>query len=200
MTLLTIAASVATNVSLQPPTIVLNGDDDARLVQQFTTEAAKELERRVDWGALRKTHIISGSGLDSRFPLPSDFSRLIEGAAVICNGVPLRGGLSADEWNSFTSVVGTPRYFRIDGDWILLYPYPSAGVNVEMTYQSKNWTGTGDTWNDDAEEAELPEDLIALGAVWRWKRYMAADFQDYVAEFESMLTDRAKFEGGVRSP
>ncbi len=202
MTLLTIARSVGYNVGLsEPPQSVfgVDGNDERQLVQ-FTQEAALEIERRVDWGALRKSEVITGTGSDSRFTLPTDFSRLVQGAAVFSGGVPLRGGLSAEEWASLLITSGAPRYYRLDGDAILLFPYPLAGVNVTINYQSKNWTGSGTAWTSDSETPLLPEDLIERGAVWRWKRHISAEYQDYVAEFEAALADRARFESGMRSP
>nr|MBA3243255.1 hypothetical protein [Acidobacteriota bacterium] len=196
MTLLTIAQSVGYNVGIsEPPQSVFGVDgNDERQLLQFTTEAGRELERRVDWGSLRKSEVIAGTGSDSRFNLPADFSRLVEGAAVYSAGVPLRGGLSAEEWSSLTITSGTPRYFRLDGAAILIYPYPLAGVNVTVSYQSQNWTGSGTAWTSDGQVPLVPEDLIERGAVWRWKRHISAEYQDYVAEFEAALADRARFE------
>jgi len=201
MSLLTIAQGMSTLVSIQSPTSVLsNATDDNRKIIRFTTDAAEELERRVDWSAMRHVTTFTGTGANDDFELPEDFSRLIEGNSVKSSSGPVRVGLSPDEWNSLTPVEGAPRYARLIGGSISFYPYLAAAATVAVTYQSKNWCPTGTRWGSDDEEAIVPEDLIRMGAVWRWRRHLGQDIQDYLAEYESALADRAKFDGGIRSP
>jgi hypothetical protein len=125
---------------------------------------------------------------------------MIEGSAVTVGGNPVRGGLSPDEWASLSQSAGTPRYFQLSAGKIYLYPHPTQDMTVSYTFQSKNWTPSGASWGADTETAFVPEDLIEMGAIWRWKRHIGASFEDYLSEFESALADRAKFDGGVRLP
>lgn len=201
MSLLSIAQDMSTVVSIQSPTAVLsNLTNDNRKIVRFTTDAAEELARRVDWSNLRQTATITGTGTNDDFDLPADYSRLIEGNSLKSSTGPIRVGLSADEWNSLTPVVGVPRYARLIGGRISFYPFPAAAAEVTVVYQSKSWCPTGTSWGTDAEEALVPEDLIRMGAIWRWRRHLGQDIQDYLAEYESALADRAKFDGGIRSP
>ncbi len=202
MTLLTIAKSVAVNVGIEQPTTIMTGSspDMAKLVE-FSQAIATELARRVDWAALRNSTAISGTGTNDDFSLPAGFARLTQGLAVTVGGVPVRGGVSPDEWNALTPVSGTPRYHRLIGNKISFYPYPTNVMTVNVSWQSLNWCSSGGSvWAADSDTALVPEDLIIKGTIWRWRRQLGADFSDYLAEYESALADLAKFDDGVRQP
>lgn len=205
MTLLTIAQYVAKNASLKVPDTVETSDDDAVRIVQFINEAGAECARRVDWSVLRKSHLITGAGVDTAYPLPSDYARLTRGMSVRVADGAIRGGLSPDEWLSLSPVMGAPRFYRIDAARIGFYPYPIGGASIRVQYVSGNWAVTDNgggisvmTRNTDA--ALISETLIARGAVWRLRRHIAADYEDYLAEFEAMLADLSTADGAVRIP
>jgi hypothetical protein len=203
MTLLSIAQSLAVNVSIPATSDVKSSTtDDARKIVQFTQEAADEITRRVDWSMLRKTASFTGTGGDEEFGLPADFARLITGTGVKVGTATVRVGLTPDEWNSLTPVEGTPRYARLAGRTIAFYPYPAAGQEVILTYQSNAWNGSSNTsvWASDGDVPLISEELIRLGAVWRWRRHIGLDYQDHVAEFEGALEQMSRFDDGIRTP
>lgn len=202
MTLLTMAQNIAVNVGVQPPTAVMSDPDaDDRKFIEYTQAAANELARRVDWSALRTTQTITGTGSNDNFSLGNTFSRLTSGMAVSVGGAAIRGSLSPDEWNSLTPVVGTPRFFRLLGKSISFYPYPTLGLAISVSSQSESWCSAGGKeWTADTDTALVPEEIVAKGAIWRWRRQLGADFQDYLAEFEAALADHSKFDEGSRLP
>lgn len=201
MTLLSIARSIAVNTGTPIPATVLSSvDPDALKIVEFTQAAGEEIARRVDWGALRDTVTITGTGSNDDFALPTDFARLVPGNSVTVGGIPVRVGISADEWNSLTAVPGTPRYARLIGSSISFYPYPTLDMTINVAYQSKNWCGNGTAWGSDGDIGLVPEVLIQQGAMWRWRRQIGQDYQDYLAEFEASLTEYSKFDDGMRIP
>lgn len=206
MTLLTIAQEVAPNIGIskKPTTAQDNGPNSTKIVL-FANETGRELVRRVDWASLTKTHTIAGTGSPDRFTLPADFDRLVEGLSVTVAGAPVRGGLTADEWGSLTPVEGTPRYFRIFGRGMEFYPYPAVAQDVSVSYQSSFWakdnSGTAKaSLESDADTCTVPEQLVTLGAIWRFLRHAGRDFSDHNAEYEAMLTDLARQESMERQP
>lgn len=204
MSLLSIAQDLSVLVSIATPTAVLsNLTDDNKKIIRFTTEAAEELARRADWSALRKGAVLTGTGTNSTIALPTDFSRLVEGNSVRhSSGSPVRVGLTADEWNSILGVTvqGTPRYAQLFNAGMAFYPYMAVGDTVTVIYQSKSWCTSGTAWGSDSEAALVPESLIRMGAVWRWRRHHGQDIQDHLAEFESAFADRMRFDEGIRLP
>lgn len=201
MSLLSIARSIAINAGIAIPTEVLSSAGaDAQKIVQFSQEAGEEIARRVDWGALQKTATIPGTGSNDNFSLPADFARLVPGNSVTIGGMPIRVGISADEWNSLTAISGTPRYARLIGSSISFYPYPILDASITVSYQSKNWCNGGTMWAGDTDVGFFPEVLIEQGAKWRWRRQMGQDYQDQLAEFESTLAAYAKDDDAIRQP
>lgn len=204
MTILEIIAAVCKNVGLDVPTsAVANTEREYVELVQFAKEASDEIARRADWAALRSTPAtITGTGTNDNFALPSGFARLTLGSAVTVGGVPLRGGISQDEWFALTPTMGTPRYFRINGtSSISFYPYPAAATAISVSYVTKNWcsNGTAD-WDNDTNTPLVPDELVTKGTIWRFKRKSGQDFSDYLAEFEAILTDLAGTDMQDRSP
>ncbi|BEV44767.1 hypothetical protein [Afipia carboxidovorans] len=203
MTLLSIAANVATNVGVKAPTSVLTNtsDKNADKIAVFSAETCDELARRADWASLRKTVTVTGTGNPGALALPSDFLRLIAGMSVKTSaGMPVRTGLSPDEWNSLTPVEGTPRFAMLQGGSISFYPYLAYAATATVTYQSNAWGPSGAKWSNDGDVPLLPERLVTQGTIWRWRRQLGQDFQDYLAEYEAAIADYAKFDEGMRSP
>jgi len=202
MTLLTIAQDVARNTALDVPATA--GGSTAREivnVVQFINDTGLDVARRVDWGALRQTATVTGTGALVAHALPSGFSRLINGNAVNAGGVPVRGGLSPDEWASLTPIEGTPRFFRLVGSTISFYPFLANAATASVTVQTLNWASNGTSrMNLDAETALFPEDLLTKGAIWRQRRHVGQDFADQMAEFEAALADYAAYDARDRSP
>jgi hypothetical protein len=206
MTLLTIAQEVSPNIGIKkkPTTAQDTGSDSTKIVL-FANETGRELVRRVDWSSLTKRHTIAGTGSPDRFTLPDDFDRLVEGMSVTVAGAPVRGGLTADEWASLTPVEGTPRYFRIFGKGIEFYPYPAEDQDVSVSYQSGFWAKDGGgtakaSLSSDGDTCIVPEQLVTLGAIWRYLRHAGRDYSDHNAEYEAMLLDLARQESMERQP
>lgn len=202
MTLLTIAQDVARNTALDvPPTASGSTAREIVNVVQFINDTGLELARRVNWGALRATTTITGTGVNANFALPAYYLKLIEGGAVLSGGVGLRGGLSPDEWAALTPVEGTPRFYRLRGSSISFYPFLANAATATVNYQSTAWASNGtDRLQLDAETSLIPEDLLVKGAIWRQRRHVGQDFADQIAEYEAALADYATYDARDRSP
>ena len=205
MTFLEIMQRVAKNAGIDIPATTASTDPDRIKIALFINETGKELARRVDWRSLRKTVTLTGDGTSNSHTIAADFARLPEGMAVRCDGTPVRGSLTTEEWFSLEPVEGSPRYFFLDSRNIGFYPYLPSGKQVTVQYQSARWVTEPGTqgfeeMTNDAQDTPLNGDLIAFGAYVRWRRHIGKDFADHQAEFEAMLADIAKAEGGVRAP
>lgn len=202
MTLQTIIQNVAKNVGIEPPTTAFdNTDPDCVKLVQFANETGQELARRVDWALMRKSRVIEGTGFAALFDLPEDYARMVEGWGVTHNGNPVRGGLTADEWNALPPVQGAPRYYQVIGQKMRLYPFPPEGDQVTASYISSGWTSdNGTSFSNDNETTLFPERLVEMGTTWRMKRHIGADYSDYLAEYEATLQDFARNDGMVRLP
>lgn len=201
MTFLTIMQGVARNAGITVPTTVGGTDADSVKLREFINEAGREIARRVDWSALRKSATITGNGTAAHQTIAADYDRLARGLNVIADGEPVRGSLTQSEWFGLEAVEGTPRYFYLSNDEIAFWPYLANSETARVQYQSKNWVNsTAEEMTQDGDTAAFNEDLVMVGAVWRWRRHVGKDFSDQMAEYEATLADRASFDGGVRNP
>jgi len=137
--------------------------------------------------------------------LPSDFGWMInETMFNSTTNDSVVGPINPREWQEVLSNgvnVSTPRY-RIRGNKILFNPAPPAGQSVYYEYTSKNWCessgGTDqNTWAADSDVGRLPEDLLVLGLVWRWRE---AKGLDYTEAFQTWKTacDRTSARQGAK--
>lgn len=202
MSFLTVMQAVAKNAGLRVPQTISMSDPDHVKLAEFVNETGMEAARRVDWGSLRKIATITSLGTDSEYDIASDFDRLSIGANVAINGTVIHGSLTPDEWFALEPVQGDPRYFYLRNGKLGFYPYPASGRTIRVQYQSKNWAkgGTATALEVDADTALIPETVLELGGIWRWRRHVGKDYSDHMAEFEAVLMDRAKSDGGVRAP
>lgn len=205
MTFLEIMEEVAKNAGVRIPTSVTGTDPDAIKLGQFINEAGREIARRADWSILRKTATVSTVGMDAQYPIADDFDRLSPGLSVFSGQSKIRGSLTPDEWAGLTPMKGEPRYFFLSAKKIAFYPYPNAAENVTVLYQSNRWvyeeaTNGFDRMTKNNQESLLDGDLVASGAIWRWRRHVGKDYADYLSEFEAMLEDLAKADSGERAP
>lgn len=204
MSFLTIMQAVAKNAGIEVPSTTGANDADHVKLAQFINEAGQELVRRADWGTLRKVVTLPGTGTASEYNIAPDFDRLCMGMTVAHGINAVRGSLTSDEWFSLPAVKGDPRYYHLRGARIGFYPYPATGSEIRVQYQSKNWVNNGATsaskMTIDTDVALIPEDLIEMGAIWRWRRHVGKDFSDQVSEFEAAFVDRARSDSPVRLP
>lgn len=205
MTLIDIMKAVAVEIGIEPPATATSSDPDMVKLAQFINDAGREMVRRVDWTALRQITTLTGTGTASAYAIAPNFDRFPAGLSIMAGVFPVRGSLTADEWFSLEPTQGTPRYFYLRGKEVSFYPYPRNGDTLRAQYQSTEWVRKGDSspavkLEADDDEPLVPGDVIAAGAVWRWRRHVGKDFADEMAEFEAMLTDRARADGGVRAP
>lgn len=200
-TFLSIMQSVAKNAGIEVPTTTSANDPDHVKLAQFINEAGQELSRRVDWGPLRKTATLNGSGSPSAYAMPADFDRLPLGLSVMVDMNAIRGSLTPDEWFSLSPSMGSPRYFYLSGARLSFYPYPPDDASIRVQYQSRNWVnGDKSSLDLDSDTPVISANLISMGAVWRWRRHVGKDYSDQVAEFEAALVDRARSDSAVRLP
>lgn len=195
MTLLTLANGLALNVGMRVPSQVV-GSSAREWVEalQFANETGEELARRADWGALQASATLTGDGTNKVHALPSGFSRVNGGAAVKA-GTAIVRPLTRAEWNTLTPVVGTPRYFLLEGAEMTLWPFLADAATATVEYQTKNWTSAGAAaFTADSQSSLIDEVLFLKGLIVRWRRQKGMSYQDEEAEFESSIQDFARFD------
>lgn len=195
MSLLSLCKGLALNVGLQIPNqVTLSPLREMAEAWQFANEAGEELARRADWGVLQGSATLTGDGTNKIFTLAD--SRLNDGVTVEAPGIvrPLTQG----EWNGLTPVVGTPRYFLLQGANITLWPYLATTATATAAYKTKLWASSGATFLADSDTSLIDETLLLKGMIVRWRRQKSMDYADVEAEYEAALQQFADFDSRSR--
>lgn len=196
MSLLTIVQDASVLVGLaQPAAAISSTDPNVVAMIAMVNQTGKELMRRHNWQALQteKTFTTIAAALQTN-AVPSDFDRIIN--RTLYNRTQKRkftGPLSPAHWQrrqALTSA-GIYGFFRIKGTNINIDPVPGAGDSCAYEYITENWvTGDKAKMDDDTDTALLDENLLMLGAIWKFLKARgleyAEDFRTYEVQTETM--------------
>ena len=188
MSLLTVCQTVAADVGIDAPAIVMASTDPAYVeMRAFAQLVAEEIAARVDWGALVATATVTGDGTAAAKTINANMRKIVDGQAVFTSGgVPVRA-LSRPEWPASNSE-GTPRFFLLAGTTIELWPYLANAATVSVRYITRAWCSNGTAaWAADTDTTKFPEELLTLGLISYWRRQKAMPYQDHEAAFEARL-------------
>ncbi|OHV23848.1 hypothetical protein EOS93_28170 [Rhizobium sp. RMa-01] len=195
MSLLTIIQNVCAEIDLDPPAAVMSSADPQIMqLRILSTRAGRDLMRQHDWSALmvRRQFVATGANPEPAEP-PADWNRFAANA-TIWNAArlwQLNGPVEPQTWQRHTILNSNPvpQIWRMAGGKLDIYPN-APGETVEYAYISGFWVtvnggaATAGNWADDSDTARLPEDLLELSLIWRWKRAKGLDYGEEIASFE----------------
>lgn len=214
MSLLQICQSVAREIPLTAPTVLVGSTDEtAKLLLACAQKAGKSLARAKDggWTVMQKEHPFSTVSGTTDYDLPSDFSYFIDGSLWDrTNYEQLRGPLSAQQWQTRKSSVlsdtsTTWKYFRLrpttGTNKFSITPTPDAADSLVFEYVSNAWCessgGTAQSyWQADDDVAILDEHLIELSVMWRVLERLGMVYASALDEYERELEKAIARDGG----
>lgn len=193
MTLLTIAQDVCDLAGIErPSSIATTSDTRYAQVRGVIQQATKDVAGRHDWRVLYGFQNVANDGL----ALPADYARMADPSNVRRLNIKalLAGTITTS--NLFVDPESVERdgydYHRLlDGSYV--YPDGAALGNRSIrVYIRKNAVLRADStltdrWSQDTDTSILPEDLIMLGALWRWKSGKGFAYAEDLANYEREL-------------
>lgn len=209
MSLLTIAQAAADKIGLRVPASVIgNPDGEVRQLLQNIREEGQDLVQSADWQEIRieRTPFSAVAGQVQTGILPADFKRMVpETFWDRTNQRNISAVASAVEWQNLQAIQynGTRVRFVIRGGVLSVIPAMLGGETLAFEYISNNYISDGVTtlpdWAADTNTALLDEQLITLGAIWRYKADVAqpfnVDFEKYSLRREQVLANNAPTSG-----
>lgn len=98
------------------------------------------------------------------------------------------------QWLKALNITGPYYSYRWIGDQLRLTPAPPAGHTLVFEYVSKFWMTTnasvaGSRFTADTDIILLPEDIIALGLMWRWLKTKGMPYAEDFDRYEEMVAD-----------
>jgi len=142
------------------------------------------------------------------YPLPADYDYMIQDT-MWDRGTRWQviGPLLPEQWQilkSGLSPTGPRRRFRLMLNKLYFDPIPYDSNNIAYEYYSTNFVtlATGATTNKFANDADtyvLPDDLLILGLMWRWKRAKGLDYSQEFKTYDDQLTAELGRSAGSRA-
>lgn len=201
MALLDIITEAASQLGLRQPSAVVGSTDlTAQILLRFANQEGKELARYHDWQDL----IVSASHTSlatsaQTGALGTDYDRLIRNAEIWNTSLHQKyiGPTPSRTWLRLQQGVtgGVTGYWRIMRGELYIYPAPTAGQTIAFEYISKHWCessgGNGQSeFMADTDVPLIPEDLITLGVVWRYRH--SRGFAQYAEDMATYEREKEK--------
>lgn len=208
MSLLTLIQRAATLSGLAVPTNVLGGmDKTATLMSALAQIDAEDLAGKYDWPNLTKERSFTTvAAVDQTGALPSDFARFASRTDDrgqlydVARREGIAGPASEDQWRSIVDgLQGWAVTFRIFGGLLQMAPAPPVGRVMRFAYVSSDLWGSGKPRpTSDADVCAIPENLISLGVVWRWKQNRGFEYAEDLRNAELQIERAIGQLGGGR--
>lgn len=209
MTALSVCQAVAVRVKLDPPASVFgNVDTDGQELAALLNDCAQELRSMHAWQSLAKLHTITGDGATVAFDLPSDFDWMKDNMNLWSDTYTL----------SFMRVTSQDTWLEIEARnigfvynaWILLAdqirlrPALETSETAKFYYQStqavlaSDGVTAKDTFTADTDTFRLPENLLRLFMVYRYRQMNSEGFEPEMADFAREFSRAASRDSGGR--
>lgn len=210
MSLLTLIQDAAKDpgVGVAAPSSVIGNTTDLNAVAflALAQKEGEEISRRHDWQNLVVQHTQASLAAEAQTAFPSDFDRLVYNAELWNRTSNLKylGPTPPREWQRLKQGIsgGVTGWWRLLGNQLNIYPAPTAGITLATEYVSKNFCqssgGTGQSaWAADTDTGKIPERLMRLGIIWRWRHSKGLDYAEDMATYERELERSAGRDRGT---
>lgn len=174
-------------------------------IGDLVNEVAADIVKSHDWQALTRVHAITGDGTTDTFPFPADYDRMLLKSDMQDFANWAWGYCHLTDINEFTyrQARGFSPY---PGAWIIyggafhFSPAPAAAQSASFPYISNAYANalTASAFTNDADTFALPERLLTLGLVWRWRENKKLDFTGDQEAFAKAIDEYSAKDAGSR--
>lgn len=200
MSLLTIVQNASDRLGIvRPSNVVGSADQQIRQLLGFAQQEGLELSKRYPWQCLIKEKTWTATATEEQEDiLPADLDHFING--TFFNRTRHRfveGPLDAVEWQRYKASTTTLIFdaFRVRGNSLFISPTPDTSYVYAFEYVSTYWvaastdetTGVRASWTNDSDVSLLPEDIITLGVIWRFKQAKGLSYDEEFRTYEAQL-------------
>jgi len=171
-------------------------------------EVAADIAASHDWQALTRIYTLTADGTSSEYPFPSDYDRQLLKSNVQDPENWIYGYRHVPDINEFSYIQNRgfqlfPGIWTIYGGNMQFTPPPRAGQSAYYPYVSKNWAqASGGTskaaFDADTDAFLLPERLLTLGLIWRWRDNKNLDYTGDQEAFVKAIDEYSARDGGSR--
>jgi len=201
MSILSVVKDVCLAVGVNQPASMFATSIQPR-TQAEMLSLANEMAQRIaydvrEWTALKAIATFVGDGIKDRFPMPSNYQRMLLTSQVYSSASPrqpLRFIADADEWlvrRTSGDVTGWGEWTLIGGD-MLISPVLAAGQTASFAYLDKNCVklaagGNSDRFLSDDDTFRVSERILKLGMIWQWKANKGSPYAEDMGTYSDAL-------------
>ena len=175
-------------------------------IADLINEVAEDVARYQDWEGLQAVASLTADGTAIALDLPADYARMLKNSDVRSSAYRLWGLTRYDNINAYLADEAAG-YRAAPGGWIItggkikFNPAPSG--TASFPYISAYWARSSDgtlkpQFDSDSDEFVLPERLLKLGLIWRWRENKKLDASGDQEAFTKALDEYAVSDGGSR--
>lgn len=210
MTLLTIFQDACDELKLdRPTTVVSNTDQNVRQLLALSNRSGKQLAQRHAFQELvtEATHTTVAAELQGTVEsiMPGFNWLLYETLWNRTTRDSVEGPLFPSEWQFLkaSNVTGPYPEFRIRNKSLYMIPAPTASQTIGLEYVSRYWCeSSGGTdqqkWAADTDVGILPEDMLTIDLIWRFKAANGIDYAEDMRQAEFYINNAIARSGGRR--
>jgi hypothetical protein len=199
VSILSCCQDAAVELNQVKPTSVFSSTDQfaAELLLQAKETADSLLNEEHDWRSLTKLCTLQGNASTIQFPLATgapDFVRMVKNGklhSLRFRNATFRKARDLDEWLYLNDslLVGSPGNWIMLGGAMQIFPPMPANDTARFYYISNLIvTGAGATpqtgFVADADTFVLPERLLRLGIIWRWRAAKRMEYSEDLQNYE----------------
>jgi len=204
MTVLSAAQSAALRLLGRKPTSVFSSSSAFEMeLADLATETAVAIAKEHEWQKLKKLGTLTGNGSATAFDLPTDYDRMVKDGNVhssLYQTAFFSRVDSLDDWILIGDLLATAS----PGNWIVLggqmniKPAMPSNETARFYYISRNITATSPAFTSDSDEFVLPERLLTLGLIWRWRAQKRMEYAEDMTNYELALSQEIARDRGAR--
>ena len=196
------AAQAAGQLLLGRKPVSLFGTDAFGLeLGTLANEAAEAIGEYHEWQRLKVLASYAGTGAATAFNVPVDFGRMLKKGAVhstTWKNANYRQAVDEDEWLYLqdTNISGTPGVWILLGGQLQIFPAMPVGETARHYYISSRIVAALDggppaktAFSADGDGFVLPERLLRLSLLWRWRARKGLDYSEDLANYEIALAE-----------
>lgn len=209
MAILAAMQSAALRLMGQRPTVFFGSQNKFEMeIADLVNEVATDIMKSNDWQKLTKVLTLIGDGTSSTFALPLEYDRMLVVSDLQDSANWLWGYTHVVDLNEFLALEGrdfqlTPGAWTLYGGEIHVTPTPADQATAIFPYISNRYAVSSGgvakaTFDNDADIFQLPERLLTLGLVWRWRENKKLDFTGDQEAFTKALEEYAAKDKGSR--
>lgn len=208
MTILSVCQEAAVELNQAQPSTLFSSTDPFNVeIRTLANVAAEAIAKAYDWQKLQAISTMTGDGTTTSFTLPTNYDRMTLTSKVLTSQFASAVSKARDLefWLDLqiNGVVAAPGYWIITGGTFQILPALATAVTAKF-YYIKNTLVTGAAaaqqvrFLADADTFNLPERLLRLALIWRWRAMKRMEYAEDLANFELAMAEETAKDKGSR--